>query len=372
MKISAKTSTNCLLIILILYLLFFFFVLKRSLLSQKDCEIFKIPEYEKYELKLDQKDYFNDVVITTAQNFDLGTDTLALMHIQKTSGTGWENHILKHLLVKRQDSWEPACIYNKRQNRNTCILNNYKKSIYWDRYLSRFCDIHADYSELKNCIMKEYNNRISLPVSSSSYFGISHFMTFLRDPIQRYISEYEHVKKGATWLKAVRSCKDIALYKEKCYKNESWKGVSWQEFVNCKYNLANNRQVRMLADYNIIGCNVLKCWASNCTPELKHFYEQKLLHSAKHALIGFAFFGLTEYQKLSEFLFLKTFDDNKFTFSEEINDYKDTIASSSIKGEATSYMENIKKNNHLDIELYKFAKELFFKRVAYYQTEANT
>lgn len=210
-----------------------------------------------------------------------------------------------------------------------------------------------------------------MPNSGLLYFGVVHLMTFIREPIQRYISEYEHVKRGATWPKAVRTCKNLDLYKESCLKKGIRIDISMQEFLKCDVNLGNNRQVRMLADYNVIGCTALKCWtkSANCSQKMKEFNEQKVLHSAKHTLLGLAFFGLTEYQTLSEFLFVKTFGDNKFKLSEPIIEKKDTQASISMKGEAGKYIDRIKSNNHLDIQLYEFAKEIFFKRVAYFKNE---
>lgn len=145
--------------------------------------------------------------------------------------------------------------------------------------------------------------------------------------------------------------------------------VSLYEFLSCDYNLANNRQVRMLANYNILGCDALKCWTRSvtCSKELKNYYEQKLLQSAKHTLVGLSFFGLTEYPKLSEYLFLKTFKEDKFKFIEPIKEINQTIADIVLKHEAEKYMNKIIENNRLDIELYDFAKELFFNRVNFYR-----
>jgi hypothetical protein len=128
----------------------------------------------------------------------------------------------------------------------------------------------------------------------------------------------------------------------------------------------------MLADFSQIGCNTLKCMEMNyeCSDELKNFNEQKILHSAKHSLLGLAFFGLAEEQKLSEYLFLKTFGEDKFRFSEPIIDIKNTNAEKAINGEAGKYIERIKSRNNLDIDLYEFAKEIFYKRVAYFQKKS--
>jgi hypothetical protein len=38
----------------------------------------------------------------------------------------------------------------------------------------------------------------------------------------------------------------------------------------------------------------------------------------------------------------------------------------SLNSEAGSNLEQIAENNHLDIQLYQFAKELFFKRIEFF------
>ncbi len=253
-------------------------------------------------------------------------------------------------------------------------MNNFQKPILRDRYLSKLCDIHADYTDLKQCLLRDY-----IPNGPLDFSSVAHVITLLRDPIYRYISEFEHVQKyGLVWSKANRlACRGIysiyTINRDKCYNGLLTQNITWYDFLNCDFNLAHNRQTRMLADFSQIGCNTLKCMVMNneCSDELEKFNEQKILHSAKHSLLGLAFFGLAEHQKLSEYLFLKTFGEEKFRFSESIIDIKNTNAEKAIKGEAGKYIERIKSRNHLDIELYEFAKEIFFKRVAYFQSKTT-
>lgn len=58
----------------------------------------------------------------------------------------------------------------------------------------------------------------------------------------------------------------------------------------CSYNLANNRQTRMLADLSIVGC-----YNSTLSSTDK---DRLMLASAKHNLQFMPFFMLTEYQKV--------------------------------------------------------------------------
>ena len=226
---------------------------------------------------------------------------------------------------------------------------------------------------MKLCLLKDY-----FPSGHLEFSSVAHVMTVLRDPIHRYISEYEHIQKhGMVWSKANRlSC--VGFYSiyiiniEKCYDGILHKNITWQEFLNCDFNLAHNRQTRMLADFKDIGCYSLKCLNDReCFDNIREFNEQKILHSAKHTLLGLAFFGLAEYQQLSEFLFIKTFGDDKFKFSKPLIDIRETNAAKAIFGEAGKYLDQIKSRNNLDIQLYEFAKEIFFKRVAFFQQKTR-
>ena len=74
---------------------------------------------------------------------------------------------------------------------------------------------------------------------------------------------------------------------------------------------------------------------------------------------------------LHNFLFIKTFGDDKFKFSKPLIDIRETNAAKAIFGEAGKYLDQIKSRNNLDIQLYEFAKEIFFKRVAFFQQKTR-
>lgn len=61
----------------------------------------------------------------------------------------------------------------------------------------------------------------------------------------------------------------------------------------CSYNLASNRQTRMLADLSLVGC-----YNSSLTSIDR---DRLMLASAKRNLKYMPFFMLTEYQKVSLF-----------------------------------------------------------------------
>ena len=189
-------------------------------------------------------------------------------------------------------------------------------------------------------------------------------MTVLRDPINRYISEWRHKQRGATWRKSLHMCDGRLPTKEelpKCYKGDTWEGVPLDEFMNCKYNLANNRQTRMLADLSLVGCyNLSKM------PEEER--KQVMLRSAKRNLRRLAFFGLTEYQQDSQFLFEQTF---KLNFTMPFDQLNDTRAGQELQFVTPQQMERIKQLNSLDLELYQFARDLFVQRKILMQTKVE-
>ncbi|TNN36568.1 Heparan-sulfate 6-O-sulfotransferase 1-A [Liparis tanakae] len=160
-----------------------------------------------------------------------------------------------------------------------------------------------------------------------------YYITLLRDPVSRYLSEWRHVQRGATWKTSLHMCDGRTPTPEElpsCYEGSDWSGCTLQQFMDCPYNLANNRQVRrehlhsswgtepnarceldkslqeekdevrMLADLSLVGC-----YNMSTVPEKKR--AQLLLESAKKNLRDMAFFGLTEYQRKTQFLFERTF-----------------------------------------------------------------
>ncbi|KAH9512675.1 Heparan-sulfate 6-O-sulfotransferase 3-B, partial [Bulinus truncatus] len=84
-----------------------------------------------------------------------------------------------------------------------------------------------------------------------------HYVTMIRDPVSRFISEWLHVRRGATWKESRLHCdgRDASLQEVPfCFQQGSWTGVTFDEFLNCSSNLAFNRQTRMLANLSLSDC----------------------------------------------------------------------------------------------------------------------
>ena len=258
-------------------------------------------------------------------------------------------------MINYNKNWVPGCKFKRK--RYECLKISRRYSFYWDRYSITHCDIHAPYSELARCV--------STKIHYSK--GKAHFFTLIRNPVNRYISEFYHVQRGATWSKSVRKCSDQAIYKNKCYRKNDWKNVTWEEYTSCKYNLGNNRQVRMLADYNEMGCKVLKCLTGECNHEETYNNERKLLESAKKTLSEMIFFGITEYQELTQYLFEKTYD-SIFKFSKPLEKSNNVIGEN-LKNHV--FTSDAKRLNKLDLELYDYAVKLFLQRVNNFKKKDN-
>ncbi|KAK7831574.1 hypothetical protein U0070_015086 [Myodes glareolus] len=180
-----------------------------------------------------------------------------------------------------------------------------------------------------------------------------YYITMLRDPVSRYLSEWKHVQRGATWKTSLHMCDGRSPTPDElptCYPGDDWSGVSLREFMDCSYNLANNRQVRMLADLSLVGCY-------NLTFMNESERSAILLQSAKNNLKNMAFFGLTEFQRKTQFLFERTFN---LKFISPFTQFNITRASNVDINEGAR--QHIEELNFLDMQLYEYAKDLFQQR----------
>ncbi|XP_063048766.1 heparan-sulfate 6-O-sulfotransferase 1-A-like, partial [Engraulis encrasicolus] len=183
-----------------------------------------------------------------------------------------------------------------------------------------------------------------------------YYITLLRDPVSRYLSEWRHVQRGATWKTSLHMCDGRTPTPEElpaCYDGTDWSGCTLQQFMDCPYNLANNRQVRMLADLSLVGC-----YNMSFMPEKKR--AAILLESAKKNLRDMAFFGLTEFQRKTQFLFERTF---RLRFIRPFIQYNSTRAAGVDLDNDT--ILRIEELNELDMQLYDYAWDLFQQRYQY-------
>jgi hypothetical protein len=233
---------------------------------------------------------------------------------------------------------------------NLVILDEKRKKYEEVMSVSFHCGYmgHFDYTGLKEC-MKRVENE-------SLFKGKFHYITMLRDPIKRYISEFRYIKNnGMLWSKATNTkCNNDILFKSECYPNKNHNDLTLTDFINCKNNVANNRQTRMLADLSD-SCSLLD--KNN---------KRLLLENAKNVLLSFPYFGLVEFERDSEELLILTYG-LKFKFAERPQRSIEDKTSDLLKTIDSNTLKEIQELNDLDIELYKFAKKTFYKRLNDYR-----
>nr|XP_005992364.2 PREDICTED: heparan-sulfate 6-O-sulfotransferase 3 [Latimeria chalumnae] len=212
--------------------------------------------------------------------------------------------------------------------------------------------LHVVYACLPPC-QDEFRQPTFSETQQSKNF---YYITMLRDPVSRYLSEWKHVQRGATWKASLHMCDGRSPTQDElptCYTGDDWSGVTLQEFMDCTYNLANNRQVRMLADLSLVGCYNLTFMNESERNEI-------LLRSAKNNLKNMAFFGLTEFQRKTQYLFERTFN---LKFISPFTQFNSTRASNvDIDEQVRNLIEEL---NFLDMQLYDYAKDLFLQRFQY-------
>ncbi|VEN34206.1 unnamed protein product [Callosobruchus maculatus] len=278
-------------------------------------------------------------------SFDMDShDVMVFLHMQKTGGTSFGKHLVQDLDLKR------PCTCPISRKRCHCFRPHSNQSWLFSRYTTGWkCGLHADWTELTSCVDRKLDELEE--VVKRRYF----YVTLLREPISRYLSEFRHVQRGATWRGSRHFCKGRPVTEKElppCYEGENWGGVELDEFIACKSNLAANRQTRMLADLELIGC-----YDQSYMP--KQDRDRIMLASAKKNLQSMAFFGLTEYQKISQYIFEETFN---LRFSIPFEQNNSTVSSSTITTLTPEQTARIAELNSLDIELYNFAKKLLFER----------
>ena len=184
----------------------------------------------------------------------------------------------------------------------------------------------------------------------------------LRHSVIRYISEYLHVQRGATWL-SDHVCGGRKVTKEKMppcypgyYDDKQWLNATLEEFLSCESNWGNNRQVMMLADLEVVGCY-------NQSHYAKEEREARMLESAKRNLEEFAFFGITEHLEESGVLFEKRLR-MKFRKPMEQLPFSALCSAPLLQSVWTKDMyEKIAHTNKLDMALYDYALQLLTKRL---------
>ncbi|XP_072317899.1 heparan-sulfate 6-O-sulfotransferase 3-B-like [Eucyclogobius newberryi] len=306
--------------------------------------------------KITTKFNFTERDLDRHADFDIrGDDVMVFLHIQKTGGTTFGRHLVKNIQL------EQPCDCMPGQRKCTCHRPGKAESWLFSRFSTGWsCGLHADWTELTSCVPVVMNKRDKKNTQKSK--RNFYYITMLRDPVSRYLSEWKHVQRGATWKTALHMCDGRPATQDElpaCYSGDDWTGVPLTDFMNCPSNLANNRQVRMLADLSLVGC-----YNMSSMSELERGHV--LLASAKANLRNMAFYGLTEFQRKTQYLFERTFGLRFIRAFTQINSTR--AASIGISEKVRWRIEGL---NALDVELYEYAKELFLRRYQYQRQQQH-
>ncbi|XP_024919236.1 heparan-sulfate 6-O-sulfotransferase 2 isoform X2 [Cynoglossus semilaevis] len=263
----------------------------------------------------------------------------------KTGGTTFGRHLVRNIQLER------PCECHAGQKKCTCFRPGKKETWLFSRFSTGWsCGLHADWTELTRCVPSRMDTKDAPQnMPRRNYY----YITILREPVLRYLSEWRHVQRGATWKASLHVCDGRSPTLSElpsCYSGDDWSGCSLQEFIDCPYNLANNRQTRMLADLSLVGCYNVSAMSEEERWAL-------LLQSAKRNLRHMAFFGLTEYQRKTQYLFERTFN---LEFIAPFTQLNGTRASS--VDIPADKQHRIRELNRWDVELYEYARDLFLQR----------
>lgn len=211
------------------------------------------------------------------------------------------------------------------------------------------------------------------------------YFTVLRDPIDRFLSEWKHVQRGATWMSASLKCHGrrppsehyrlcVFFQRRPAARPQKKRrlpiDVSLAEFLRCPHNLALNRQTRMLANLSALGCYTdLVDWSvprGNTGKKTLSEKQKLLLSSATFTLIErIRMFGLYEHLLFTQYLlqirmnisFNHVVDQIK-NLSNETHAYR---TKRKLNGELLTAVESA---NILDSKLYGLSKRVFTLRIA--------
>lgn len=275
---------------------------------------------------------------------------LVFLHIQKTGGSFLEGYLVNNIV---NYTCPGEKVFLKSQSKfvsrhHKCFKPDSEQNwIFTRRTVGWPCGVHVDYSTLGPC--------------ARSYLGLGDwnifFITLLRNPVDRFFSEFLHVKRGANWPVYEIGCSGGTNFPRKRIppkcgffgKNNS--RLTLEEFMSCDDNPAINRMTHMLAGYGTIQCkyNTLMNQMGKDTV---------ILLTAKRHLKEFEFFGIMELLVESAKLF-------ENTFSVKFEEYPVSRQTKREKVELTpKQLARIESVNHLDVKLYNWAVELFKERIS--------
>ena len=149
-----------------------------------------------------------------------GNDTMVVIHIQKTGGK-----TLVELLHTLKQDGKDLCEHAEDQewfiHGRELLRHMYRCPRNWNQpnedlwlltertlHIAWICGVHSSYADFKYCLPR-FKHRYVNPHRNILY------TTMLRHSVIRYINEYAHVRRGATWLPD-HMCEGQKVTEEEC------------------------------------------------------------------------------------------------------------------------------------------------------------
>ena len=371
----------------------------------------------------------SELAVVRVQFDPYGTDTIVYMHIQKTGGSEFLEHLvtaqipLERVRLSNDSGTLPTPDPNSQsiQLCRTSSTGGWKRGggylgngtammvhhelcprdwehpngdtwLVSEKTTAWSCGVHAFYTDFKKCLrnpstfnrntQKTHRDRV-MRLSEHNLF---HYAVILRHPLLRYISEYLHVSRGACWAREDKcSRKGVPTHDQKrldprqlrCPENFQCRkdivkrfstDLTLEKFLKCTDSWSINRMTLSLADHEL----------ATCWDKKKYSHEQRdqiLLESAKSNLRNFSYFGLNEFIVESGSLFEETFGvvlRSPIQVQPLNNSRAGQFINSLMQEKEINIFKKIVKNNLLDLELYEYALDIFRIRMRTIRKEVDT
>jgi hypothetical protein len=255
-----------------------------------------------------------DELMCVQVEFNPKEDFLAFFKIEGTNHEKFERAVLDNLYFKNNDKRiKKACDF--AQNKTLRCLRDGGENPNWYLNSNSAClnKNSLQFKKFKNCIRE-----MDLDANNIRYF------TILRDPVSRYLAEFDSFKSN------------------KCSK------TNFEKFIDCEQSIID-KQVKMLAS------------------PLNTSENDFLLEIAKQNLNLMMYFGIAEQPDYSLKLFQKMFSNHDMNIdlnsSYSIKDFRENRLENNLN---ENLIAKIRKVNALDVEFYKYAQQVFIKRLKFF------
>jgi len=224
-------------------------------------------------------------------------ERVIFLHIQKTAGTGVSNHIINYLKAEKHMRWGDFAKISKKD------LNSYF-------YISG----HFGFDYIADILEGSYA------------------FTFLRDPIERTISEYNFFLQ----LPVTEARKKVFPHLEMVHQ------MSFEEFIDSEISNIANRQTRLMN----------KTIFSAREEKDNNYHESEMLEGAKENLHKFSYIGFKETFKEDFYNILKELNIPLPIRNKVVNKSRNKVDVNSLSQDT---LEKLESKVHLDRNLYMYA-----------------